>query len=139
MEVTSNMGDHDRRMEEAILKALRLVGGQCERVAKETISDMGAVDTGFLRNSITFVIAGEPANTMSYEDDDGNQHGEYEGNAPEDEGGARTVYVGTNVFYGPYVEYGTYKMQARPFLSTAIQSHIEEYKQLFYDAFEAFR
>ena len=139
MEVTSNMGDHDRRMEEAILKALRLVGGQCERVAKETISDMGAVDTGFLRNSITFAIAGESANTMSYEDDDGNQHGEYEGNAPEDEGGARTVYVGTNVFYGPYVEYGTYKMQARPFLSTAIQLHIEEYKQLFYDAFDAFR
>jgi len=42
--------------------------------------------------------------------------------------------VGTNVFYGPDQEFGTYKMAAHPFLfpaaSTAGQHLIEELKNL---------
>ena len=46
---TSHKKECNEAVQAAVLKALRLVGGQAERYAKETISDMGAVDTGFLR------------------------------------------------------------------------------------------
>ena len=71
-ELHSNRGEHDRKFDQAVEKALRLVGGLAERRAKETISDMEAVDTGFLRNSITFALDGEPANATEYQDDAGN-------------------------------------------------------------------
>lgn len=59
------------------------------------------VDTGNLRNSIT--------------------HAQYD----ED-----TEIIGTNVEYAPYVELGTYRMAARPYLRPAAEEHGEEYKQV---------
>lgn len=135
-DVQSHKDDHDRKMEKAMEKALRLVGGQAERYAKELISDMGAVDTGFLRNSITFALDGETANAAEYSDDAEKQHGEYEGETPSERGGNRAVYIGTNVYYAPYVEYGTRKMEARPFLSQSIQEHKSDFEDLFREAFE---
>lgn len=137
-ELHSNRGEHDRKLEKAIEKSLRLVGGQAERFAKETISDMGAVDTGFLRNSITFALDGESVNTPEYQDDSGEQTGFYEGEAPSESGSKRAVYIGTNVYYAPYVELGTVKMQARPFLSQSLQTHRREFQKLFEDAFKHF-
>lgn len=138
-QVTSHMREHDSGFSKAIEKALRYVGGAAERYAKETISDMEAVDTGFLRNSITWALDGEPANVSEYQDDAGNQTGQYGGQAPAEEGGMkRSVYVGTNVYYAPYVEYGTRKMDARPFMSTAIQGHKSDFEELFKQAFKHF-
>lgn len=134
-ELHSNRSKHDRNFEKAVEKALRLVGGQAERFAKETISDMGAVDTGFLRNSITWALDGGTANSPVYYDDAMQKIGEYEGEAPSEGGGNRSVYIGTNVYYAPYVEYGTSKMEARPFLSSSIQGHKNEYEDLFKEAF----
>ena len=59
------------------------------------------VDTGRLRNSIT--------------------HQQYYEN---------TEIIGTNVEYAPYVELGTRKMAARPYLRPAAENHGEEYKQV---------
>lgn len=137
-EVKSNSADFNRRFQKAVDKALRLVGGQAERYAKETISDMGAVDTGFLRNSITFALDGEEPNVSEYQDDAGNKTGQYGGQAPEEDENKRSVYIGTNVYYAPYVEYGTRKMGARPFMSTAIQGHKTDFEELFKQAFEHF-
>lgn len=36
--------------------------------------------------------------------------------------GILSCTVGTNVNYGPYIEYGTYKMKAQPFLYPAFRS-----------------
>ena len=36
--------------------------------------------------------------------------------------------IGTNVEYAPYVELGTGKMDARPFLRPAAENHVDEYK-----------
>jgi len=137
-EIHSHKHEHDAGFEKAVEKALRLVGGRAERAAKETISDMGAVDTGFLRNSITYALDGESANTSEYQDDAGNQTGEYGGEAPANGDGTRSVYVGTNVYYAPYVEFGTRKMDARPFLSQSIQSTKSEFEELFKEAFKHF-
>lgn len=89
---------HDRVP--VILEAL---GIEAEGNAVTEITDLGAVDTGRLRGSISHAT-----------DED-------------------TAYVGTNVEYAPYVELGTYKMAARPFLRNAIVNHIDEYKDIVED------
>ena len=58
------------------------------------------VDTGRLRNSISHAVEGD------------------------------SVYIGTNVEYAVYVEKGTRKMQAYPYLKPAAQDHADEYKQI---------
>ena len=73
-------------------------GETAERHAKE----MCPVDTGRLRNSITYEVK-------------------------SDEG---AVYIGTNVEYGQYVELGTSRMSPKPFLKPAIVDYKEEYKQI---------
>lgn len=42
-----------------------------------------------------------------------------------------SVYIGTNVEYGKFVELGTYKMAARPFLKPAAEDHGGEYSEIF--------
>lgn len=59
------------------------------------------VDTGRLRNSIT--------------------HQRYDEN---------TEVIGSNVEYAPYVELGTHKQAAKPFLRPAAENHVSEYKQI---------
>lgn len=131
--------------EEAIAKALETVGFQAERNAKKEISNVvyntpqspsGYKRTGLLRNSITFALDGEPANVEGYKADDGSKTGSYSGQAPKEGKGKRAVYIGTNVEYAPYVETGTSRMKARPFLKPAIQDHIDEYKTILKEELE---
>ena len=92
---------------EQIQKALKTVGMQAEKYAKEEITKVvyntpespNYKRTGNLRNSITH-----------QNDND-------------------TVYVGTDVEYAIYVEMGTSRMKARPYIGPAIVNHVEEYKQ----------
>lgn len=58
------------------------------------------VDTGRLRNSISHTQDGDSA------------------------------YIGTNVEYAPYVELGTSRMKAQPYLRPAATEHDDEYKAL---------
>lgn len=57
------------------------------------------VDTGRLRNDIT--------------------HAQYD---------EHTEIIGTSVEYGPYVELGTTRMKAQPFLRPAVENHTWEYR-----------
>jgi HK97 gp10 family phage protein len=41
---------------------------------------------------------------------------------------ADSEVIGSNVYYAPYVELGTVKMKARPFLRRALEEHMDEYK-----------
>ena len=41
--------------------------------------------------------------------------------------------VGTNVEYAPYVELGTHKMAARPFLRNALHGNIRKIKRIWND------
>ena len=59
------------------------------------------VDTGTLRDSITHTVDGNDA------------------------------YIGTNVEYAPYVEFGTSRMKAQEFLRPAAQDHASEYSEIF--------
>lgn len=64
--------------------------------------DLCPVDTGNLQNSIT--------------------------NAPDFE--ERAVYIGTNVEYAGYVELGTAKQPAQPYLKPAVADHAQTYKNI---------
>lgn len=64
------------------------------------------VDTGRLRNSITHAV----------------------------ESGEQAVYIGTNVEYGKYVELGTSRTKAQPFLGPAATEHSADYKALATEA-----
>ena len=61
------------------------------------------VDTGRLRNSITHVVSGDSA------------------------------YIGTNVEYAPFVELGTSKQKAKPYLKPAAEDHGAQYRKIIED------
>lgn len=114
-------------LEKAIDNGLTAIGMTAEGHAKRKITDYPAVDTGRIRNSITFALSGEKPNTTVYIDNSGNIYLN-SGTAPMDKD--KAVYIGTNVEYGAYVELGTSKMGARPFLKPAATEHSEEYKKI---------
>ena len=90
--------------DERVETALIQIGMLAEGYAKQALTDQNAVDTGRLRNSVT----------NQYDDS--------------------TVYVGTNVEYAPYIEFGTYRMEARPYLAPALEEHVDEYEKIIEDA-----
>ncbi len=112
----------------AIEKALVQIGEQAEGYAKAYITQQHAVDTGLLRNSVTYALGGQPPAISSYTDEKGAQSRTYGGTAPADTGDQRSVYIGTHVEYAPYIEYGTYRMAARPFIRPTVTDHEDEYK-----------
>ena len=65
--------------------------------------DLCPVDTGNLRNSITHT---------------------------EDR---QYSYIGTNVYYGKYVELGTHRAVAQPFLKPAATEHVQTYRNIVKD------
>ena len=40
-------------------------------------------------------------------------------------------YIGTNVEYAPFVELGTSRQKAQPFLKPSASEHVDEYKKIF--------
>lgn len=46
---------------------------------------------------------------------------------------AEAAYVGSNVEYAPYVEMGTSKMRARPFIRPAVENYMDDYKEILID------
>ena len=130
VEITSNVDKVIQNTELAIEQALEICGGMCESHAKDNLTAFPRVDTGTLRNSITHKV-----------------------NSEDEE-----VYIGTNVDYGPYVEYGTgiyaeqggrqtpwfyvdakgkghYTRGMKPshFLRNALQDNMQEYQNVIND------
>ena len=131
-----NSAEFQRAYEAALRRGLTAIGIEAEANAKKEITRLvysrGDKEkkyrlTGRLRNSITFALSGEGANQRAYSDDNGVVYS-YSGNAPGQK--LSGVYIGTNVEYAPYVELGTSKMRARPFLRPAANEHAERYKKL---------
>lgn len=113
--LTSNKDEILEALGEQLGQGMIAIGMTAESNAKQEItkavydtpeSKSGYVRTGRLRNSITYgVDTSEPA-----------------------------VYVGTNVEYGPFVELGTSKMAARPFLKPAVENYANQYGDLLKQA-----
>ena len=116
--------------DEAIERALEAVGLKAEGYAKL----LCPVDTGLLRNSITHAVSGHSASISNYHADKTNKAGtsqrvgRYSGTVGNE--GDKSVIIGTNVEYAPYVEEGTQRTKAQPFIKPAVENHISEYKTI---------
>lgn len=130
--VSDNTEQVIKLTKEAARRALTVIGLKCERYAK----NLCRVDTGLLRNSITYAISGEEAAVGEYRADNpkagGVAAGAYSGTAPAAQNpNELAVYVGTNVEYAPFIEKGTSRNpNGYPFLRPAMQDHMEEYKYI---------
>jgi hypothetical protein len=114
------------KMEKAIERGLKAIGIEAEGFAKEDPNM--PVDTGLARNSITFALAGEEANTKEYKADKGDEKGSYSGTAEGEKGEA--VYLGSNVEYFVFIENGSRTINARHILRNAASGHADRYKEL---------
>ncbi len=74
----------------------------CGSIAESHAKELCPVDTGRLRNSITHAQTGEQEES-----------------------------IGSNVEYAPYVELGTNRTLAQPFLGPAVEGHASEYQNVF--------
>ncbi len=127
MTIESNLGEVLQELgakTRVITEALGLAG---EGNAIKEITNMKAVDTGRLRNSLTFATA-EGTGNPNGQSGAKAETSDYTPLATPEEG---AVYIGTNVEYAPVIEYGSKKGHApRPFLKTAIEAHTQEYKDI---------
>ena len=101
---TSNVNDILSALEKGKRNALTAIGATAETHTKDNITADKLVDTGRLRNSISYTVDGESA------------------------------YIGTNVEYAPYLELGTKKITAHHYLKRAVTEHQDEYKKLAVEA-----
>ena len=119
----------------AIKRGNEAIGMAAERHAKKRITIARAVDTGRLRNSITYALAGEETHVKSYKANKGGKDREtytYDGTAEGEKGSG--VYIGTNVEYAVFVENGARGRTAVHFLQDAATGHTDQYKQLMEDS-----
>ena len=139
IEYRDNTEEVLKALDAAIRRGNQAIGLAAEGHAKKKITAEGAVDTGRLRNSITYALAGEETHVKQYRGYKKGQGEEkrgvygYEGVAPGEKGDG--VYIGTNVEYAPGIELGTHrKAGAVHFLQDAATGHTDEYKRLMEDS-----
>lgn len=113
-----------KKLDEAAYKALVAIGETSVTAVKKKCP----VDTGRLRNSITYAVAGHSTSVASYRRDNvaGGSKGKYKyysyGSGAVGTEDEKAVYIGTNVEYAPYVEYGANGREATHFFSGGIQA-----------------
>lgn len=129
----------------AMQKALEIIGMKMERYSK-MLCPVGTPEStgiagymgGTLRNSISYMTSLHDGITIEVKKGEANpykaMHGGKKVTASTDE--ENTVFVGTNVYYAPYVEFGTSKMTPKPFLKPAVEQHISEYKNIIKKMFQ---
>lgn len=123
--LTDNSDEVLKALKEKVEVTLRTCGQTAEGYAKEDCP----VDTGRLRNSITYA-------TTSYQSPANANPPDYQlqGKPAENE-----VVVGTNVEYAPYVEYGdmNHKVGKKHFLRDSLAKHQNHYKSIIKAAIDS--
>ena len=123
---TSNVNDILSALENGKRNALTAIGATAETHTKENITADKLVDTGRLRNSITYAT-GDYSGIGTYTDNNKKKYSDAKArNTPKDD----EVAIGTNVEYAPYLELGTKKIAAHHYLKRAVTEHKDEYKKL---------
>lgn len=130
---TSNVNDILRQLEKGKRNALTAIGATAETHVKDNITADDLIDTGRLRNSITFAT-GDYLGIGTYTDNEGNRYDDAKArNTPKDD----EVAIGTNVEYAAYTELGTQYITAHHYLKRAVTEHKDEYKNLTVQAVQS--
>ena len=134
-EVKSHVDEFMDAVVEKMPLILKSIGQTAEGYAKEDCP----VDTGLLRNSITYAISGETPAISTYSADKSDESGvvrtgAYDGaTEPEEEEKCYSLLLGSNVVYAPAQEMNDqYKhtVGKAHFLRDALQNHRSEYKEI---------
>ncbi len=123
VKITDNSKQVIEAKDDAVERILTEIGLHLEGEAKIELENVPTrVDTGLLRNSITYAVDGHTPAITEYHASEGSGSGRYFGSVPaEDHGGA--VYVGTNVEYAIYVHEGTRSMAPDRFILNAVRKN----------------
>ena len=123
---TSNVNDILSALEKGKRNALTAIGSSAETHTKDNITADKLVDTGRLRNSITYAT-GDYLGVGTYTDNKKKKYSDAKArNTPKDD----EVGIGTNVEYAAYTELGTQHIAAHHYLKRAVTEHKDEYKKL---------
>ena len=107
MGVDIQFTDNTDKVLEELQRKMEMALTAIGAAAESHAKDYCPVDTGRLRNSIS------------------NTHDK------------DTAYIGSNVEYAAYVELGTSRRKAKPYLKPAVTQHTAEYKSLAEEAFKS--
>ena len=116
--LTSHLDEVLGAEEQAKRRALEIIGMNAEKYAKAlcpvgTPESTGWTDKDGVRHPNKGYRGGTLRNSISHQVVDSEE-----------------VHVGTNVEYAPFVELGTSKMAAKPYLGPSITDHIGEYESI---------
>lgn len=147
-------GEVKEAVHDAVLVALDAAGLQGATLARMELQNTPSrIDTGLLRNSITWAVSGKAPKMGSYRASDTHtadspsvvrrglvgkpapppRSGTYSGTAPDDPEGQKAVYIGTNVEYAYYVHEGTDRMAPNRFLKKALENNKAELEKIIGD------
>lgn len=147
VKITDHTAEYFKEFDAGLEAALEAIGAHIEGEAKEILTNRSMphktqgkageptsrpnIDTGLLRNSITYALDGEAPHEATYKADKGGTSGHYSGTAPKDGimGHSRSVYIGTNVEYAPYIHEGTSKIPPNRFLKDAVEMNKDQIMQ----------
>lgn len=104
--VDLDMTDFTQEISEGIKLTLHRALVRIGLECESYAKDLCPVKTGRLKNSITNYVEGDAA------------------------------YVGTNVEYAPFVEEGTSRRKAKPFLRPAAEGHVDEWQKILKEELE---
>lgn len=119
IEITDNSEELLEALEKASDRALIAVGMEAETNAKHLCT---AVDTGRLRNSITYATSNSHSNPVSPAT---AEDSEVKEDVPE-----KTVVIGSNVFYAPFIELGHHSYPGLHFLKNAVANYQDKYLEI---------
>lgn len=145
IEFTDNSRRALSELNEVVDRILESWGITGERNAKlELENNPRRIDTGLLRNSVTYAVSGSAPNISSYQSDSQDKHGNavdiktgtYSGTAPIQGRGTKAVYIGTNVEYSPYVHEGVRGVPPNRFIKNGIANHTEDFKTIMKNELE---
>lgn len=137
-EFVDNSDEYKKHMDEKIIKCLTAIGMFLEKEAKDELeNDPIRIDTGLLRNSITWGISDKNVNAEQYQSNKSHRvsgaavsplrKGEYSGKLPNDK--EKAVYIGTNVEYAVDVHEGTASMTPNRFIKNAIGKNEDQIRK----------
>lgn len=129
--ITNNSDEFRRELEKKVDKALEMIGLQAEGDAKLELENAPRrVDTGRLRNSITYAHRNRSGFTNQYSDDDGTPYSDDVGQVDQED---KSVYIGTNVEYAPEIHEGRPGLDPNRFLKNAVQKNESTFKRMIED------